>query len=332
MALAPRIPSPPASAYGGRPYEREEELAYRPRPGRPIDPRDERDIREEAEYYNRRAAERGYVGEGYNGATRDWAIVDVPPGTSRVHMDGVGGGSQEVTWQRYNGVRRSKFIADGDEFGAEYGGAGAMVPAAPGGTGRRYEGMKDKTEGLWTEITKDLVVKEAIKEAGYDFEETEDFFYVIAYLKYVSTPFVFCVTSLTIMPRTTWSDWYISVRTLRTAGVIVSGKSSGSRRPCHLRSQDHRGVKRSYARGKSSMTGGLPEGIVDEARAMNRQQRLVAGGRRIDEGEDSRTDLIRWYSCAAWRWKVQAQHFVRLITWTRLQRLIKTDASDENIE
>ena len=155
---APFVPSPPPqSVYGGRPYEREDELAFRPR--RPYDPRDERNIREEAEYYNRRAAERGVVGEGYNGATRDWAIVDVPPGTRRVQMDGAGGGSQEITWQKYNSVRRSKFIAD-------------------------------RTDGMWTEITKDLVVKEALRESGYDFEETEDFYYIIAYLKYVSFPFV----------------------------------------------------------------------------------------------------------------------------------------------
>lgn len=39
---------------------------------------------------------------------------------------------------------------------------------------------------MWTEVTKDLVIKEAIDEMGYDYEETEDFFYVIDYLRYVS--------------------------------------------------------------------------------------------------------------------------------------------------
>ena len=39
---------------------------------------------------------------------------------------------------------------------------------------------------MWTEITKDLVIKEAIEERGYEYEETDDFFYVIEYLKYVS--------------------------------------------------------------------------------------------------------------------------------------------------
>lgn len=42
---------------------------------------------------------------------------------------------------------------------------------------------KDK---MWTEVTKDLVIKEAIEECGYDYEETEEFFYILEYLRYVS--------------------------------------------------------------------------------------------------------------------------------------------------
>ena len=146
--------------------------------------RDERDIAEEAEYYNERTRERGYIGEGYNGATKDWAIVDVPPGTRRVEMEGVGGAHQEVTWQRYNGVRRSKFIAEDDSY------EGALVEAPPPSDtrdrGRRFVGQKSKTEGMWTEITKDLVSEAAMKEMGYEYEETEFFYYVMTYLRYVS--------------------------------------------------------------------------------------------------------------------------------------------------
>lgn len=40
---------------------------------------------------------------------------------------------------------------------------------------------------MWTEITKDLVLKEAVDHMGYEYEETDDFFYVMEYLKYVST-------------------------------------------------------------------------------------------------------------------------------------------------
>ena len=152
--------------------------------------REEAEIAEEAEYYNRRAAERAYIGEAYNGATKDWAIVDVPPGTKRVQMDGVGGAGQEVTWQRYNGVRRNKFIANEDVHVDDF----AVVeeppreePAPPGlDRGRRFVPQKSEKDRMWTEITKDLVTEEAIKHAGYEFEETESFFYVLEYLRYVS--------------------------------------------------------------------------------------------------------------------------------------------------
>lgn len=131
------------------------------------------DFDQEAEYYNRKALERSYPGEGYNGATKDWAIVDVPPGTNRVRMDGIGGGAQEITWQRYNGVRRSKFISGDEEAATDFGNPGPV---------------KGRPKDMWTEITKDLVCKEAIDSMGYAYEETDDFFYVMEYLRYVSAP------------------------------------------------------------------------------------------------------------------------------------------------
>jgi hypothetical protein len=179
------------------------------------------DIREtesEADYYARKVDDRAYIGEAYNGATRDWAIVDVPPGTERVRMDGVGGGSQEITWQRYNGVRRSRFVPQGVEVREEKAiveprreGAGLEIDIHTSSRRRkngvvyererdygRIDGASDRRVGfprgpksrvgdLWTEITKDLVVAEAIQQLGYDFEETEYFFYVLQYLRYVSS-------------------------------------------------------------------------------------------------------------------------------------------------
>lgn len=142
---------------------------------------------EEADYYARKTAERSYIGEAYNGATRKWEIVDVPPGTERVRMDGVGGASQEITWQRYNGVRRSKFTPERDSLAVydrerEY--------EREEVTDRRIVlPPRNKYGDMWTEITKDLIIREAIEELGYDYEETEFFFYVFQYLKYVrSTP------------------------------------------------------------------------------------------------------------------------------------------------
>lgn len=144
----------------------------------------EADVAAEAEYYSRRAEERGYMGEAYNGATRDWTIVDVPPGTERVTMDGVGGASAEITWQRYNGVRRAKFVPEREERDMQlYDGRGEM-------TNRRFVAERDRVRDMWTEITKDLVVREAIEQCGYEFDETEFFFYVMEYLRYVCSHFI----------------------------------------------------------------------------------------------------------------------------------------------
>lgn len=46
--------------------------------------------------------------------------------------------------------------------------------------------QKKEKRDLWTEITKDLVIKEAIEALGYDYEENPDFFYIMNFLKYVS--------------------------------------------------------------------------------------------------------------------------------------------------
>ncbi|KAF2725275.1 hypothetical protein K431DRAFT_317757 [Polychaeton citri CBS 116435] len=174
------------------------------------------DIAAEADYYNRKALDRTYPGEGYNGATKDWGLVDIPPGTERVQMDGVGGGRQEITWERYNGERRSKFRTGDRVYESEYARGYSPAPreaarieappppAAPEppktetkkdeidiritrreeDVGGREVAAPKKKERLWTEITKDLVIKEAVDEMGYEYEETNDFFYVIEYLRY----------------------------------------------------------------------------------------------------------------------------------------------------
>lgn len=45
---------------------------------------------------------------------------------------------------------------------------------------------KEPRDERWTEITKDLVVREAIERLGYEFEETRTFYYIFSYLKPVS--------------------------------------------------------------------------------------------------------------------------------------------------
>lgn len=162
------------------------------------------DLRDEASFYNRAATDNAHIGEAYNGATRDWNIVDVPPGTKRLTMDGAGGASQEISWQRYNGVRRSKFLPSGADY---YDSEALQQPSqAQGSVARRYVGPKDKRDELWTEITKDLVVKEALEREGHEYEETENFFYVFSYMQYVCL-IIFPVCCPTLLPNSPIADY-----------------------------------------------------------------------------------------------------------------------------
>lgn len=172
------------------------------------------DFDDEARYITSKIDSRGQMGEAYNGITKDWTIIDVPPGTERVRLDGAGGASAEVTWQKYSGVRRSQFIPERDE---------RSVVSASSASDRDHDRERDRERDrdardsrlsiqiynerggderekrisihgsqnprrseMWTEITKDLVTREAIEELGYDYEETEYFFYIMQYLRYVS--------------------------------------------------------------------------------------------------------------------------------------------------
>lgn len=177
--------------------------------------------REEAREITSKIDARGRMGEAWHGMTKDWAIVDVPPGTERVRMDGAGGASAEVTWQKYSGVRRTRFIPERDETAASSTTTSVTDLRAPekgrerrlsvqimdGGRGAsRERGLEiekvtdrrlsirastpppSRRSETWTEITKDLVCREAIEELGYEFEETEFFYYVVEYLSHVSLP------------------------------------------------------------------------------------------------------------------------------------------------
>ncbi|KAK3330579.1 hypothetical protein B0H66DRAFT_68374 [Apodospora peruviana] len=169
---------------------------------------------DEGRSITRKIDSRGRMGEAWGGATKDWTIVDVPPGTERVRMDGVGGGQAEVTWQKYSGVRRSKFIPERtDERSMVVSSSSSDRDVRERDRDTRlsvqiykdsdrerevdYEKVTDRRlsirasappsprrSDMWTEITKDLVTREAIEQLGYEYEETEWFYYIMQYLRY----------------------------------------------------------------------------------------------------------------------------------------------------
>ncbi|GKU18123.1 unnamed protein product [Fusarium langsethiae] len=168
-------------------------------------------VDEEGDYLTGKIDSRGRMGEAWGGATKDWTLVDVPPGTERIRMDGIGGGSTETQWTRYSGARKSKFIPERDGQPSPAPRVPSPKPAirepSPPPTRDRdtrvnvsiYDREREidiertrsvsrpappPPKDMWTEITKDLVIREAIESAGYEYEETKEFYYIMDYLKY----------------------------------------------------------------------------------------------------------------------------------------------------
>lgn len=158
---------------------------------------------DESEYITSKVDGRGRMGEAWGGATKDWAIVDVPPGTERIRMNGVGGAVTDTTWSKYSGVRRTKFAPERERDIRDD--LSNRAPSPPPALGRERVSVSvldrdreieidrvidrriaPQPKDMWTEITKDLVIRDAIEELGYEYEETDQFFYVMDYLKYVS--------------------------------------------------------------------------------------------------------------------------------------------------
>jgi hypothetical protein len=107
----------------------------------------------------------------------DWAIITAASKADRDAMlDDIPLGTKEPDLKD----RKTKFTVS-EERHSE-----SDPDFARGKVGRRYIGMKDQRDGLWTEITKDLVVREAIERSGYEYEETVSSYYVFSYLQFVS--------------------------------------------------------------------------------------------------------------------------------------------------
>ena len=81
--------------------------------------------------------------------------------------------------RQLDGVRRSERVEEPVEESRE------LTIIDNRDRGRRFEAEHPRKDRMWTEITKDLVSQEALRESGKEYEETEQFYYVMEYLRYV---------------------------------------------------------------------------------------------------------------------------------------------------
>ncbi|KAM3501340.1 hypothetical protein MY10362_005629 [Beauveria mimosiformis] len=169
---------------------------------------------DEGDYITGRIDARGRMGEARGGATRRWELMDVPPGTERVRMDGAGGGRTETTWSRYGGERRTKLLEDGAVVAApapilknvttmareEKKSSSASrerrlsvavvdrdteIDIEQRRTRRHRSRSRPKAvapRDTWTEVSRSLVSREAIERLGYPYEESKHYFYIMMYL------------------------------------------------------------------------------------------------------------------------------------------------------
>lgn len=92
-----------------------------------------------------------------------WSMVGAPAKNEAVEMSG----ALQVAEVAPRGVMDKEIDRDRDRIEAQV--------------------VKGRRDERWTEITKDLVVREAIERLGYEFEETRFFYYIFSFMKQVSS-------------------------------------------------------------------------------------------------------------------------------------------------
>ncbi|KAL2849223.1 hypothetical protein BJY01DRAFT_245990 [Aspergillus pseudoustus] len=132
-----------------------------------------REVFEEDDFYRRREPRQSSYSSPSSDTMDGWAIIQAPKmkHTEKELID-----IREEARPPKQKHRRPK-LAEKDERELEI-----NNNSPHGKVGRRYIGVKDSKERLWTEITKDLVVKEAIERAGYEYEEMDSFYYIFSNL------------------------------------------------------------------------------------------------------------------------------------------------------
>lgn len=102
----------------------------------------------------------------------EWTMIDVPPGTRRITLE-----TDDRGFNPDSDRGDSRSIREHSSSRTELSISGSRIPSR--GV-RRSRGMSTE---LWTEVTKDLVTRDAIEEMGYPYEETEFYFYIFEYLE-----------------------------------------------------------------------------------------------------------------------------------------------------
>jgi hypothetical protein len=108
----------------------------------------------------------------YDDNQSDWTLIDVPPGTRKITLEAdergfSGPDVSSATNMRMMGLQQQEMNSSSSSISRSRG-------------VRRSKGASTE---LWTEVTKDLVTREAIEELGYPYEETDSFFYIFEYLQ-----------------------------------------------------------------------------------------------------------------------------------------------------
>lgn len=107
---------------------------------------------------------------GYPDIADDLTVIDVPAGTQRVYVN--------VEKGPASSLRDTRETRETREYSKSVSGQSGVDWRKERGV-RRSRGLGNE---LWTEITKDLITREAIEDCGYQYEETDYFYYIFEYL------------------------------------------------------------------------------------------------------------------------------------------------------
>jgi hypothetical protein len=137
------------------------------------------DVRDDLTSVSRNNIRRDYDEESsvsrsrrYDDNQSDWTLIDVPPGTRKITLEAdergfSGPDVSSATNMRMMGLNASE----------------SQTSISRSRGVRRSKGSSTE---LWTEVTKDLITRDAIEEMGYPYEETDSFYYIFEYLQKVS--------------------------------------------------------------------------------------------------------------------------------------------------